>query len=66
MVLLPWSIIAKICLPAPEYEQQMRITYEYGGDKVLAGKREVLDSETHMMADEVNDERLPSISRWRS
>ena len=57
MVFLPSSIIHICFLPATEYEQPMRITYKYGGDKVLAGTRELLDSETYLMADEVHDDK---------
>ena len=36
-----------------EYEQQMRITHQDGGDRVLARRRELVDSATQMMvADE--------------
>ena len=49
VVSLPFSNFVKLSLPVPEYEQQMGIIFEYGGNKVLAGKRELLDSETHVM-----------------
>ena len=32
-----------------EYEQQMRITHQDGGDRVLARRRELVDSATQMM-----------------
>ena len=39
-----------------EYEQQMHVANEYGGDRVLARRRELLDSATQMMvADEFYD-----------
>ena len=39
-----------------EYEQQMHITNQDGGDRVLAGRRELVDSATQMMvADEFYD-----------
>ena len=39
-----------------EYEQQMHITHQYGGDRVLASRRELVDSVTQMMvADEFYD-----------
>ena len=39
-----------------EYEQQMRVTNQDGGDRVLAGRRELVDSATQMMvADEFLD-----------
>ena len=48
----------EIILACPDYEQQMGIIFEFIGDKVLAGKRELLDSETHVMvADEVYDDK---------
>ena len=34
-------------LPAPEYEQQLRITYQDGRDRVLAGRRSLLESATN-------------------
>ena len=43
-----------------EYEQQMRITNQDGGDRVLARRRELVDSATQMMvADEFYDSK-----RW--
>ena len=58
MWLLPSSKIEKPFLPAPDYEQQIRITYAYGGDQVMAGRRELHDSDTHVMvADEVYNDR---------
>ena len=58
VVLLPFSNIVKLFLPVPNYEQQMRIIFEYGGDMMLAEKRDILDSETHVMvADEVYDDK---------
>ena len=41
--LLPSSKIDSFVLPAPDDEQQILITNEYGGDQVLAGRRELLD-----------------------
>ena len=39
-----------------EYEQQMHITNQDGGDRVLAGRRELVDSATQMLvADEFHD-----------
>lgn len=49
MVLSPASTSAKFLLPAPEYEQQLRTTYENGGDRVLAGSRELPDSQTRVV-----------------
>ena len=43
----------KILVAYLEYEQQMHIANEDGGDKVFARRRELVDSATHMMvADE--------------
>ena len=44
----------------PEYEQQMRVTNQDGGDRVLARWRELVDSATQMrVADEFYDGKCP-------
>ena len=46
-------------MPAPKYEQQMRVTCQNGGDQVLARKGALQNSETQrMVADEVYDDMV--------
>ena len=47
------SRLARILVAYLEYEQQMHVANEDGGDRVLARRRELVDSATQMMiADE--------------
>ena len=53
--------------PYLEYEQQMHVANEDGGDRVLARRREPVDSATQMMAaDEFYDGKPWSISPSRA
>ena len=55
-MLLSSKICANFLLLTCEYEQQMHVANEDGGDGVLARRRELVDSATQMMvADEFCD-----------
>ena len=41
---MPESLVAHL-----EYEQQMHVTYEYGGDRTLAKRHKLVDSATQVM-----------------
>ena len=46
-------------MPAPKYEQQMRVTYQDGGEQVLARRGALQNSETHRIVDdEVYDDMV--------
>ena len=56
MVLLPSRIRVNFLVAYSEYEKQTHITNQEGGDRVLARRRELIDSATQMMvADELYD-----------
>ena len=58
VVLSPSRICDIFLCPAPQCKQQMRITYQAGGNWVLARRRSPLDSATQVIvADEVYDDK---------
>ena len=58
VVLLPPGISVNYLLPAIEYEQQVRISYKYGGNQVLVERCELVESKTQVVVtDEVYDDK---------
>ena len=76
-MLFPFEDMREYIVAYLEYENQMHVANEDGGDRVLARRRELIDSATQMMvANEFHDgkpwidmragakERTPNV-RWR-